>query len=65
MANQQHLSKAPIEEALIDIRVTLPKHTRELEHLAALEQKFRDEYPDKKSMMELRYRVNFGHQETD
>ena len=29
MANQQHLSKAPIEEALIDIRVTLPKHTRE------------------------------------
>jgi uncharacterized protein (TIGR04255 family) len=65
MATQQHLSKAPIEEALIDIRVTLPKQTRELDHLAALEHKFRDEYPDKKRMMEHRYKVNFEHQEAD
>lgn len=65
MAKQQHLSKAPIDEALIDIRVTLPKHTRELEHFAALDEKFRDQYPDKKTINEFHYRVNFDHPETE
>jgi uncharacterized protein (TIGR04255 family) len=65
MANQQHLSKAPIEEALIDIRVTLPKHTRELEYLAALEEKYREQYPDKKTITEFRYKVDLDHPETE
>ena len=65
MAKQQHLSKAPIEEALIDIRVTLPKQTRELEHLAALQEKFRDQYPDKKTITVYQYRVDFEHPETE
>lgn len=65
MAKTQHLSKAPINEALIDIRVTLPKHTRELEHLATLDEKFRDQYPDKKIIKEFQYRVNFDQPETE
>ena len=61
MAKPQHLSRAPIDEALIDIRVTLPKHTRVLEHLAALDEKFRDQYPDKKTIREFQYRVDLDH----
>jgi uncharacterized protein (TIGR04255 family) len=65
MAKQQHLSKAPITEALIDIRVTLPKHTREIDYLAALDEKLRDLYPDKKTIKEFRYKVNFDEPETE
>jgi len=65
MAKPQHLSRAPIDEALIDIRVTLPKHMRELEHLEALDEKFRDQYPDKKTIKEFQYKVNFDQPETE
>jgi uncharacterized protein (TIGR04255 family) len=59
MAKPQHLSKAPIAEALIDIRATLPSHTRDLKHLAGLADHFPSEYPDKKTIQELKYKVKF------
>jgi uncharacterized protein (TIGR04255 family) len=65
MAKPQHLSQAPLSEALIDIRVTLPKQKRELEHLAALDEKFRDQYPDRKTVQEFSYKVEFAHPETE
>jgi uncharacterized protein (TIGR04255 family) len=65
MAKEQHLSKAPIDEAIIDIRVTLPKETRELEHLAALYERFQDQYPDKKAIKEFQYRVDLDHPEIE
>lgn len=65
MVKQQHLSKAPITEALIDLRVTLPSQTREIEHLAALEEKFRDQYPDKKTIQEFQYHFEAGPPQTE
>lgn len=65
MAKQQHLSKAPITEALIDIRVTLPKHTREMDYLAALYEKLLGQYPDKKTIKEFQYKVDFDRPETE
>jgi len=65
MVRQRHLTKAPITEALIDIRVTLPTHTRKIEHLAALEEKFRDQYPDKKNIQEFRYEFEAGPSQTE
>jgi len=56
MAELRHLSKAPITEALIDIRVMLPTHTRTIEHLAALDAKLLDQYPDKKKIEEFQYK---------
>ncbi|MBA3964627.1 MAG: TIGR04255 family protein, partial [Nitrospirales bacterium] len=55
MAKQRHLSKAPITEALINIQVMLPIHKRTIEHLAALDEKFREQYPDKKTIEEFQY----------
>lgn len=65
MAKQQHLSKAPITEALIDIRVMLPTHTRTIEHLAALDEMFRDQYPEKKTINELQYKFEAGPPHTE
>lgn len=60
MAKQRHLSKAPITEALINVQVMLPTHTRTVEHLAALDEKFRDQYPDKKTIEEFQYKFEAG-----
>jgi len=65
MATAQHLSKAPITEALIDIRATLPQRTREIAHLAALGEQYREQYPNKKDIHEIHYRVEFGSSPTD
>jgi uncharacterized protein (TIGR04255 family) len=64
-AKPRHLSRAPITEALIDIRVTLPKETRTLEHLAALDAQFGGLYPDRKSIKEFQYKVQFDRPELD
>ncbi|MDR4463305.1 MAG: TIGR04255 family protein [Nitrospira sp.] len=64
-AKPRHLSRAPITEALIDIRVTLPKETRTLEHLAALNAQFGELYQDKKDIKEFQYRVQFDRPELD
>ncbi|MBA3613503.1 MAG: TIGR04255 family protein [Nitrospirales bacterium] len=60
MAKQRHLSKAPITEALINIQVMLPIHKRTIEHLAALDEKFREQYPDKKTIEEFQYKFEGG-----
>jgi uncharacterized protein (TIGR04255 family) len=65
MAKQQHLSKAPITEALIDIRATLPNQNRDMRHLAALADQFRSDYPEKKTIHEFQYKVKFGAQPTE
>lgn len=65
MATLQPLSKAPITEALIDIRVTLPQRTREITHLAGLGEQYRDRYPNKKDIHEIHYRVEFWSSPTD
>jgi uncharacterized protein (TIGR04255 family) len=57
MAKPRHLSKAPITEALINVQVMLPTHTRTIEHLAALDEKFQDQYPDKKTIEEVQYKI--------
>jgi uncharacterized protein (TIGR04255 family) len=64
MAKQQHLSKAPIAEALIDIRATLPSTTRNMAHLATLADKFPD-YSEKKTIQEFQYRMKFGDPPTE
>jgi uncharacterized protein (TIGR04255 family) len=65
MAKLQHLARAPISEALIDIRVTLPKRTRQIEYLAGLDEQFRRQYPEKKTIHELQYKVELGSPETE
>lgn len=65
MATQQHLSKAPITEALIDLRVTLPKHTGMLEHLAGLKEKLHEQYPDKKNIEQFMYHFEIGPPQID
>jgi uncharacterized protein (TIGR04255 family) len=65
MAKQRHLSKAPITEALMDFRVTLPPETRRIEHLAALGEKYKDLYPEKKDIHEFAYKVEFGASDKD
>lgn len=60
MAKQRHLSKAPITEALFDFRATLPPETRRIEHLAALGETYKDQYPEKKDIHEFAYKVEFG-----
>ena len=60
MAKQRHLSKAPITEALINIQVMLPIHKRTIEHLAALDEKFQEQYPDKKTIEEFQYKFEGG-----
>lgn len=64
-AKPRHLSRAPITEALIDIRVTLPKETRTLEHLAALDAQFGEHYQDRKDIKEFQYRVQFDRPDLD
>lgn len=64
-AKQRHLSRAPITEALIDIRVTLPKEARTMEHLAGLDAQFRDLYPERKEIKEVQFKVNIDHAEGD
>ena len=59
MAKQRHLSKAPITEALLDFRATLPPETRRIEHLAVLGEKYKDQYPEKKDIHEFAYKVEF------
>ncbi len=61
----RHLSRAPIAEALIDIRVTLPKETRKLEHLAALGRQFGELYSDTKDIKEVQYRVQLDRAEVN
>jgi uncharacterized protein (TIGR04255 family) len=56
MAKPRHLSKAPITEALINVQVMLPTHTRTIEHLATLDAKLLDQYPDKKTIEEFQYK---------
>ena len=65
MAKLQHLARAPIIEALIDIRVTLPKHTRLVEYLAGLDEQFWGQYPDKKTTQEVRYQFELAHPEAE
>jgi uncharacterized protein (TIGR04255 family) len=64
MANPRHLSKAPITEALINVQVMLPAHTRTIEYLAALDEKFQDQYPDKKTIEEFQYKIEVGPSHT-
>ena len=65
MAKQRHLSKAPITEALINIQVMLPIHKRTIEHLAALDEKLRDQYPEKKTIEEFQYKFEVGLPHTE
>ena len=47
MAEREIFSKAPITEALLDIRVTLAQNTS-LEQLATLHEIVKDDYPNKR-----------------
>ncbi len=64
-AKPRHLSRAPITEALIDIRLTLPKETRTLPYLAELNTQFGGSYTDRKDIKECQYKVQFGRPELD
>lgn len=64
-AKPRHLSRAPITEAVIDIRATLPKASRTLEYLAALNTQFGEPYLDRKDIKEFQYRVQLDHPEVD
>lgn len=65
MAKLQHLARAPISEALIDLRVTLPKQTREVEYLAGLDEQFRNLYPDKKTTKHFHYHFELDNPEAE
>jgi uncharacterized protein (TIGR04255 family) len=65
MARQRHLSRAPITEALIDIRVTLPSESREVASLDGLTDKYRRDYPEKKTIHEVQYKFDFAASEKD
>lgn len=64
-AKTRHLSHAPITEALIDIRVALPKESRTIEHLAELDTQFRELYPDRKTIKFFSYTVQVDSPELD
>jgi uncharacterized protein (TIGR04255 family) len=65
MAKVRHLSRAPITEALIDIRVTLPKEARTMEYLAKLDTRFEESYPERKVISLVQYKVNPSSPETE
>jgi uncharacterized protein (TIGR04255 family) len=64
-AKPRHLSRAPITEAVIDIRATLPKASRTLECLAALDAQFGEVYLDRKDIKEFQYKVQLDRPEAD
>lgn len=64
-AKPRHLSRAPITEAVIDIRITLPKASRTLEYLTALDVQFGELYLDRKDIKEFQYRVQFDRPAVD
>lgn len=64
-AKPRHLSRAPITEALIDIRLILPKETRTLVYLEALDAHFGGVYTDRKNIKEIQYKVQFDRPELD
>ena len=64
-ATPRHLSRAPITEAVIDIRLTLPKEARTLAYLAGLDKEFGGLYTDRKDIKEFQYKVQFDHPELD
>jgi uncharacterized protein (TIGR04255 family) len=65
MAKLQHLSRAPITEALIDIKATLPKQARTVEHLAGLDEAFLALYPKKKNIQVVQFKLEGGPHPTE
>lgn len=61
MARRRHYSKAPITEAVIDIRVRLPETAR-LSDLEAVQEPHRSDYPGKESRSLARGRFEVGRQ---
>ncbi|MGH7201882.1 MAG: TIGR04255 family protein, partial [Planctomycetaceae bacterium] len=61
MAIRRHYSKAPITEALIDLRVRLPESVR-LEDVATIEASIRSDYPKKAERHIAHGEVRLGSQ---
>jgi len=56
VANRRHLSKAPITEAVIDLRVKFSEPP-EMAVLSSLEQEFSDEFPVRKKQFQLQAEI--------
>lgn len=62
MARQRHLNNAPISEALIDIRCSLPAKF-DPSHLDSLSELIKHEYPKKESMHGMAWGIEFNMKE--
>src|SRR2546422_577602 len=60
MAKPRHLSKAPITEALIDLRVKLPAETRNVAFIETIHEQIKNYYPEKKQLLEHRFEFHSG-----
>ena len=60
MARQQHLRKAPITEALIDIRVKLPAGGNDPNKIRSLHEKIKDQFPQEKEIRHFEMEFQSG-----
>jgi len=60
MARYRHLNRAPITEALIDIRVKLPPEKQDPRIIQPLHDRIRQHYPDQKQIQEIKYEFKVG-----
>lgn len=60
MAGQRHLRKAPITEALIDIRVKLPAGKNDPIQIRSLREKIKDQFPQEKEIRHFEMEFQSG-----
>ncbi len=60
MARQRHLSRAPITEALIDVRVKLPVETQVVTLIHSLQERIRERFPREKQIQHVQYEYAIG-----
>lgn len=65
MAKQRHLSKAPITEALVDLRVKLPAESRNVTLIEKIAEQIKKRYPEKKRLLEHRFEFHLGPPPTE
>lgn len=65
MAQYRHLKNAPINEALIDLRVKLPEDKRKVDLLEKMHDQIKDRFPEKKQQIEHRLEFHSGPPTTE
>ncbi len=65
MAIHRHLSRAPITEALIDLRVKLSPEMQDVAHLERIHEQIKEQFPERKSQYEQIFEFHAGPSPTE